>query len=197
MRLHAALLRRPNLDVALAVRGISGRVGQGRMPRSLEPLRDRLQQAAGGEPPRPVAPDVLHELVDIFAEVEAPTSALPIPGEEEAIHVPPPDTADVPLLEVIRTELRTLRERHERLLVDCNLEHLRLMAAGPRADAVTSGRRGRGIEPESSMGRACRRRVRPRTVMSRHPRVSGVQRVQRVAREPSMARTWNDWPAAS
>ncbi|WP_434415114.1 hypothetical protein [Nannocystis pusilla] len=138
MRLYAALLRRPNPDVALAVRRISGRIGEARMPRSLEPLRDRLQQAASAEPepPRPVAPEVRHELADIFAE----TSELPIPGEEEAICVPlPPDTADVRLLEAIRAELRTLRERHERLLSNFNLEHLRLVAAGPRADAVTVG----------------------------------------------------------
>lgn len=39
------------------------------------------------------------------------------------------------LLEAIRPELRTLRARHERSNFD--REHLRLLAVGPPADAVT------------------------------------------------------------
>ncbi|WAS98748.1 hypothetical protein [Nannocystis punicea] len=144
-RLYDALLQRSDPAVLLAVRRISGRIGGARMPQQLEPLRDRLRQAAGAGQHEsvPPSPPNEHDLADIFAALEAAARERANSAAPAVIDPPPPlsppGTPDVRLLEAIRTELRALRERHERLLSNFNLEHLRLVAAGPRAEAVILG----------------------------------------------------------
>ncbi|MDC0671575.1 hypothetical protein [Nannocystis radixulma] len=207
LRLYDDILGVGDPATQLALRRISGRIGDARLPPPLEPLRERLRAAVrAGEVEAPPSGAVQDVLADMFVELEAaareqgeaaasardepssppmppdfgegvladrlgepsasppgfahvqdvladllaehtgrrePTNPVASPGGRAAsgpaTSSSPPGPPEMRLLTAIRTELRALREQHERLLSNFNLEHLRLAALGPRAEPVTIG----------------------------------------------------------
>lgn len=149
-RLYEALLARADADADRACKRLSGRIGAGRLPPEFEDVRRELGRRAAAAPEEAVGGGAVLEAM--FEELEAEAraageraarrgaatkepapSARALDAQAAASPAPPPEEQ---LLEAIRGELRALRERHERLLSNFNLEHLRGRRMSPRSAPV-------------------------------------------------------------
>lgn len=148
-RLYSALLRRDDPAARLALERVATRIGDRLLPPPLESIRQQVRERVRAAEPDLRGPPTgaRSVLSTIFAELEAAAQSQPVvpeslpspaPSAVEGTPAPPP-TPESRLLEAIRTELRGLREGHERLLSGFNLDHVRLAALGPRAEPVTIG----------------------------------------------------------
>lgn len=143
IELYQALLAREDAEASRAARRLDGRIGAARLPPGFAEVRERLGHRAAAAPREEVGGgSVLEAMFEALEAEAAEVGPRRDAGARTAAAIEPPPPvkpAEERLLEAICGELRALRELHDRLLSNFNLEHLRLATLDPGADPAVVG----------------------------------------------------------